>query len=104
MLSSVERRRFHRLGRALPPWLRRAIRTRTSGWPPRGAVRWGSFRRMEPLSQVNGFDRGTPVDRHYLELFLDRALRTGDFRGKLLEIGDDRYAREIGGWPTNTQI
>jgi SAM-dependent methyltransferase len=59
---------------------------------------------MQPVSRVSGFDRGTPVDRHYIERFLLDARSRGDFRGHLLEIGDERYARQIGGWPTSPAL
>ena len=48
-----------------------------------------------PLSAEFGFDRGTPVDRHYIEAFL--AANAADIRGRVLEIGDDSYSRQFGG-------
>jgi hypothetical protein len=41
--------------------------------------RWGNLRRTAPFSATFGFDRGTPIDRYYLERFLNshRALITG---------------------------
>jgi glycosyltransferase involved in cell wall biosynthesis len=36
-------------------------------WPPVGWVRIGSLRRVTPISQVFGFDRGQPIDRYYIE-------------------------------------
>ena len=38
----------------------------------------GTLRRVEPLSAQWGFDRGTPIDRHYIELFL--AAHASDIR------------------------
>ena len=32
--------------------------------------RWGNLRRVRPFSASYGFDRGTPVDRYYLDAFL----------------------------------
>lgn len=45
-----------------------------------GLPRWGNLRRIEPFSRQFGFDRGTPVDRHYLHRFLEaeRPRITGD--------------------------
>ncbi len=63
--------------------------------PPPGAVSMGDLRRLEPVSREYGFDRGTPVDRHYIERFL--AERSGDIRGRVLEIGDNTYTRRFGG-------
>lgn len=56
---------------------------------------WGSFRRLEPLSRVFGQDRGTPVDRYYIEGFL--AANSGGIRGRTLEIGDRAYTKRFGG-------
>jgi SAM-dependent methyltransferase len=50
---------------------------------------------VEPLSRTFGFDRGTPVDRYYLDRFL--AEHKGDIRGRVLEVGDDRYTVRFGG-------
>jgi SAM-dependent methyltransferase len=48
-----------------------------------------------PLSAIYGFDRGTPVDRRYIEQFL--AHYVDSIRGNCLEIKDDRYLRRFGG-------
>ena len=56
---------------------------------------WGGWRRTEPVSTLFGFDRGTPVDRYYIERFLDHHHR--DICGRVLEIGDDAYTRRFGG-------
>ena len=70
-------------------------RGQSSAAPLPGNVSMGVLRRLEPLSREYGFDRGTPVDRHYIERFL--AGRSGDIRGRVLEIGDDTYTRRFGG-------
>jgi hypothetical protein len=58
------------------------------------SVRWGNLRRTTPLSSTFGFERGTPIDRHYLHRFLDRHrhLITGD----VLEVQNDAYTRRFG--------
>jgi SAM-dependent methyltransferase len=62
-------------------WLRRPI--------------WlGSLRRTIPISEHWGFDRGTPVDRYYIERFLEE--RSGDIRGRVLEVKDSRYTDRFG--------
>jgi glycosyltransferase involved in cell wall biosynthesis/peptidoglycan/xylan/chitin deacetylase (PgdA/CDA1 family) len=61
----------------------------------RGAVDLGDLRRVEPVSRQFGFDRGQPVDRHYIEAFLSR--HASDIRGCVLEIGDDTYTWRFGG-------
>jgi len=63
--------------------------------PPPGWVRFGDLRRREPLSRSFGFDRGQPVDRHYIEAFLAR--HAADIHGRTLEAGDDSYTRRFGG-------
>jgi SAM-dependent methyltransferase len=60
-----------------------------------GTVDFGGLRRTEPISRVFGFDRGTPVDRYYIEKFL--ATNTDRIRGRVLEIGDATYTRRFGG-------
>jgi SAM-dependent methyltransferase len=59
----------------------------------RGAV-WFAAGRPGPLSAHWGRERGTPVDRWYIDRFL--AGRAGDIRGRVLEVMDDRYTREFG--------
>jgi SAM-dependent methyltransferase len=59
------------------------------------AVAWGGLRRVSPLSLHWGFDRGTPIDRHYIEAFL--AKHAADIRGVVLEVKDDGYTRRFGG-------
>ncbi len=63
--------------------------------PPVGQVHFGDLRRRTPISQDFGFDRGVPVDRHYIENFLAR--NADDIRGRVLEVGDDSYTRRFGG-------
>jgi SAM-dependent methyltransferase len=64
-------------------------------WPPVGWVRFGSLRRLKPISRVWGSDRGLPVDRYYIERFL--ATHVQDIRGHVLEIKDDLYTTRFGG-------
>jgi glycosyltransferase involved in cell wall biosynthesis len=63
--------------------------------PPRGCVRFGGLRRTKPISAEFGWDRGLPVDRHYIEQFLARHSR--DIRGRVLEVGDHFYTELFGG-------
>ena len=55
--------------------------------PSVGAVDFGSFRRLIPISRLWGFDRGLPIDRFYIERFLSRHHQ--DIRGNVLEVGAD---------------
>lgn len=50
---------------------------------------------LVPVSRVFGFDRGTPIDRYYIEDFLARNAHL--IRGRVLEIGDASYTRRFGG-------
>jgi len=58
-------------------------------------IDFGGLRRTEPISRHFGYDRGSPVDRHYIEQFLSRCRE--DIKGRVLEIGDDSYTRQFGG-------
>lgn len=63
--------------------------------PAHGAVDFGDLRRVEPVSRVFGFDRGVPVDRHYIESFL--SAHEPRIAGRVLEIADDTYTKRFGG-------
>jgi hypothetical protein len=56
---------------------------------------WGDLRRLSPVGRLFGYYRGTPVDRYYIENFLDR--HADDVRGRVLEVGDDSYTRRFAG-------
>jgi SAM-dependent methyltransferase len=54
--------------------------------------RWGNLRRLRPFSQHYGHDRGPQaIDRYYIDRFI--AANVGDIRGRVLEVGEGRYAR-----------
>lgn len=63
--------------------------------PPVGAVRFGDLRRVKPISQHFGFDRGQPIDRYYIEKFLSN--HAADIQGRVLEIADNTYTYQFGG-------
>ena len=71
----------------LADWIRRSG---LAVWPPVGTIRFGSLRRLRPISERHGFDRGLPLDRYYIERFLERNAR--DIGGRVLEIREDLYA------------
>lgn len=75
-------------------WLRQQQR-RYKFRPPLGQVRFGSLRRVEPIGENFGFNRGTPIDRYYIEQFL--AEHEADIKGHVLEIGDHYYTTKFGG-------
>ncbi len=59
------------------------------------ALRLGQISSEKPLSRLYGYDRGTPIDRLYIEAFL--AQHANDIRGHVLEVADDAYSRRFGG-------
>jgi len=63
--------------------------------PPVGWVRFGSLRRLQPVSAVWGHDRGFPINRHYIESFLND--HAGDIQGRVLEVADNKYTVRFGG-------
>jgi len=54
----------------------------------------GTIRRTRPLSDRWGADRGTPLDRYYIESFL--ADHRVDIRGRVLEVKDSGYTVRFG--------
>src|SRR4029453_14668409 len=66
--------KLHGSARPLPQRLRRLVRP---AW-------LGTLRRTRPLSNDFGYDRGTPVDRYYIERFLAR--HQSDVKGRVLEV------------------
>jgi len=66
-----------------------------NGVVPKGEVRFGDLRRTSPIDPDFGFSRGLPVDRHYVEAFLEA--QSDAIAGRVLEIGDDAYTRRFGG-------
>jgi hypothetical protein len=57
-------------------------------------ARLGTLRRTTPLSASWGADRGSPLDRYYIEQFLAEHRR--DIRGHVLEVRDSRYTDTYG--------
>jgi peptidoglycan/xylan/chitin deacetylase (PgdA/CDA1 family)/glycosyltransferase involved in cell wall biosynthesis len=65
----------------------------------RGLARldWGDLAALRPLSPRWGRDRGTPIDRYYLEGFLDR--HRADIHGRVLEVREPLYAHRCAAGP-----
>jgi hypothetical protein len=59
-----------------------------------GRPRWGNLRRTTPFSSSFGFERGTPIDRHYLHRFLDAHRHA--ITGRVLEVQTDSYTKRFG--------
>lgn len=49
---------------------------------------------LQPISRVFGYDRGTPIDRYYIEKFLEE--NKAAIHGCVLEIGDNTYTQKYG--------
>jgi len=62
----------------------------------------GLFRRTSPLSDDWGWDRGTPVDRYYIESFLEEYRQ--DIVGRILEVKDSGYTRQYGTAVTQSDV
>lgn len=74
----------------LRPVANRAIRNL-----PGRRARWGTLRRTAPFSDCYGWDRGRPIDRYYIERFLER--QAAAIRGDVLEVRSPVYAPRFGG-------
>jgi hypothetical protein len=76
--------------RAAAGWLRALTRR-----PRVGGVDFGDLRRLAPISATWGFDRGTPVDRFYIDRFMRS--HHEDVRGRVLEIANPSMTLRYGG-------
>jgi SAM-dependent methyltransferase len=61
--------------------------------PDVNQIDWGDLRRARPMCPLFGFGRGTPIDRYYLDRFVD-AIRD-DVRGDVVEVGGRSKNREL---------
>lgn len=77
----------------------------------RARQRWNRFvrpawlaawRRRTPLSAHWGFDRGTPIDRFFIEQFL--SAHAADIRGHGLEVKDSTYLKQFGTGLTQVDV
>lgn len=58
------------------------------------AMNVGRIHSARPISKNWGYERGTPIDRYYIEGFL--AEHASDVRGHVLEVQEDDYSRRFG--------
>jgi SAM-dependent methyltransferase len=79
----------------LRAWIVGQQRKHRIQWPRRGSVSFGDLRRVTPVSAIFGLDRGRPIDRYFIERFLEQNGR--DIQGRVLELGDATYIRKFGG-------
>ncbi len=68
-------------------WRKRLARARRPAW-------LGTIRRLEPLSEHYGRERGTPVDRYYIERFLEAERHA--ITGRVLEVLNRDYTERFG--------
>lgn len=66
----------------------------------RARVEFGDLTGTSPLSGRWGRDRGTPLDRYYIERFI--ASHHADIRGRVLEVREPMYAERFGGGRVST--
>jgi SAM-dependent methyltransferase len=97
--SNLRDRTIASAKRYLPPGFRKWVvsmqRKFHLQWPPAGTVGFGSLRRLTPISPIFAIDRGLPIERYYIEQFLDRY--RADIRGRAMEFGDTFYLDKFGG-------
>jgi hypothetical protein len=85
--------------RLLPEVVKRPLRRLMRTYRPSvGRVRFGDFGRTAPISDDYGHDRGTPIDRVYIESFLKE--HAPKIRGRTLEVVSDEYTARFGGHRT----
>lgn len=60
----------------------------------RPQLSWGDLDRVSPVSDTWGLDRGRPIDRYYIETFLEQ--HAADIQGTVFEIKDPGYTRLFG--------
>lgn len=81
--------------RLLPERWTQRLRLMANGKPMVGRVDLGDLGRLGPISSHFGEERGTPIDRFYIERFYER--HSADIAGRVLEVGDESYSRRFGG-------
>src|SRR5690606_24219414 len=58
-------------------------------------INLGDLDRTTPFSTQFGYDRGGPIDRYYIDNFLQE--NASLIKGRVLEIGDNEYTLKFGG-------
>jgi SAM-dependent methyltransferase len=83
--------------RFVPAGARRRVRPVRAAWVERRRRRppkLGDLRRTTPIDPNWGFERGTPIDRVYVEEFVGS--HAADIRGRVLEIAAPDYTTRFG--------
>lgn len=55
---------------------------------------WKEHRKLQPISNIYGIDRGQAIDRYYIENFLER--NNKDIHGTVLELLNSDYTKKYG--------
>lgn len=63
---------------------------------------WYNLRSVRPISRVFGLDRGRPIDRYYIEQFLDA--NRAFIKGTVMEIAENTYTQKFGTDVTKSEI
>ena len=71
-----------------------ALRWAKRNTHPVGGIKHGHLRRLVPISDNWGFDRGLPIDRYYIECFLRKY--AADIHGRTLEFSNNAYTVRFG--------
>ena len=56
-------------------------------------IDWINLRSTKPVSKVFGLDRGIPIDRYYIEQFLEQ--NKSFIKGAVLEIAESTYSKKF---------
>ena len=72
----------------------RPLRRAYVDWRRRRPLDLGDLRRLTPIDPDWGFQRGTPIDRVYIDSFV--GTHAGDIRGRVLEIAAPVYTTRFG--------
>lgn len=65
-------------------------------------LRWHDLKNVNPVSTTFGFDRGTPIDRYYIEKFLKA--NSQHISGKVLEVAESHYSKKFGSAVTAYEV
>ena len=80
----------------------RPVRAAYVGWRRQRPLDLGDLRRLTPIDPNWGFERGTPIDRIYVEHFLGS--HADDIHGHVLEIAAPDYTNRFGRGVTRVDI
>jgi SAM-dependent methyltransferase len=80
----------------------RPVRAAYADWRGRRPLDLGALRRTTPVDANWGFERGTPIDRVYVERFV--GAHADDIRGRVLEIAAPDYTTRFGRAVTSVDV